>query len=148
MVSVILEVLWMISNRIVDFRFFVKFHMSGPTIIFRFWTIREHVSYESKQLLIKQNTSSTWCALLWKDYGRFWSNYRFSIFCQILYVRTCNNFQFWTTREHVSYASKQLLFKQISLTTWCVLLWKYYGWFLIDLSIYDFSSNFTGPDLQ
>ena len=28
MVSVTLEVLWMISDRIVDFRFFVKFHRS------------------------------------------------------------------------------------------------------------------------
>ena len=30
MVSVPLEVLWMISDRIVDFLFFVNFHRSGP----------------------------------------------------------------------------------------------------------------------
>jgi len=42
--------------------------------------ITENVSYESKQLLIKQKTSSTWCALPWKDYGWFMiglSNFEF-----------------------------------------------------------------------
>ena len=33
-VSFTLEGLWMVSNRIVDSRFFVKFHRSGPAIIF------------------------------------------------------------------------------------------------------------------
>ena len=36
MMSVTLERLWLVSDRIVNFRFFVKFHMSGPTIIFNF----------------------------------------------------------------------------------------------------------------
>ena len=90
MVSVTLEVLRMISDRIVDFWYFVKFHRSEPAIIFSFGTITEHVSYASKRILIKQKFSSTWYVLLWKDYG----------------------------------------------------------WFLIELSIFDFSSNFTGPDLQ
>ena len=27
-------------------------------------------------------------------------------------------------------------------------LWKDYGWFLTELSIFDFPLNFTGPDLQ
>ena len=36
MVSVTLEKLWLVSDRIADFRFFVKFHRSGPTIIFSF----------------------------------------------------------------------------------------------------------------
>ena len=90
MVSITLEGLWMISDRIVDFRFFVKFHRSGLAIIFSFRTITEHVSYASKKLIIKLKTS----------------------------------------------------------TTWCVLLWKEYGWFLIELSIFDLSSNFTGPNLQ
>ena len=49
----------MVSDRIVDFRFFIKFHRSGHAIIFRFSTITEHVSYQSKMLLIKQKTSST-----------------------------------------------------------------------------------------
>ena len=35
-VSVTLEGLWMVSDRIVDSRFFVKFHRSGPAIIFSF----------------------------------------------------------------------------------------------------------------
>ena len=56
MVSVTPEVLWMVSYRIVDFRFFVKFHRSGPPKIFRFWTIMEHISYSSKKLLVKQKT--------------------------------------------------------------------------------------------
>ena len=71
MVSITLEGLRMVSDRIVDFRFFVKFHTSGPVIIFCFLTLTQHVSYASKNLLIKQKTSSTWWVLLWKDDGRF-----------------------------------------------------------------------------
>ena len=44
MVSITLEGLWMFSDKIVDFRFFVKFHRSGHAIIFSFRTITEHVS--------------------------------------------------------------------------------------------------------
>ena len=36
MVSITLEGLWMVSDKIVDFRFFFKFHRSGPAIIFSF----------------------------------------------------------------------------------------------------------------
>ena len=36
MVSITLEKLWMFSDRIVDFHFFVKFHRSGPATIFSF----------------------------------------------------------------------------------------------------------------
>ena len=36
MVYVTLEGLWMVSDRIVDFRFIVKFQWSGPAIIFSF----------------------------------------------------------------------------------------------------------------
>ena len=39
MVSITLEKVWMVSDKIVDFRFFVKFHMSGSAIIFSFLTI-------------------------------------------------------------------------------------------------------------
>ena len=35
-VSFTLEGLWMVSDKIVDFRFFVQFHMSGSAIIFSF----------------------------------------------------------------------------------------------------------------
>ena len=90
MVCATVEGLWMVSDRIVNFPFFIQFDRSGPAIICSFSTITEHVSYASKKLLIKKKTSSTWC----------------------------------------------------------VLLWKHYGWFLIELSIFDFSSNLTGPDLQ
>ena len=58
MVSVTLEGLWMVSDRIFDFQFFIKFHLSGPAIIFSFLNIIEHVSYPSKKLLIKQQNSS------------------------------------------------------------------------------------------
>ena len=33
-VSITLEGLWMLSDRIVDFQFLIKFQMSGPGIIF------------------------------------------------------------------------------------------------------------------
>ena len=36
MVTITLEGLWMVFDKIFDFQFFVKFHMSGPTIIFSF----------------------------------------------------------------------------------------------------------------
>ena len=71
MVCVILEGLCMVSDRIVDFRFFIKFHRSGHAMFLRFSTITEHVSYPSKKHLIKKKTSSTWWVLLWKDYGWF-----------------------------------------------------------------------------
>ena len=92
-ISITLEKLWMVSDGIAYFKFFVKFHRSGPAIIFSFWTITEHVSYQSKKLLIKPR-----------------------------FIRTSSR--------------------------WWVLLWNHYGWFVIELSILDFSSNFTGPDLQ
>ena len=53
MVSITLEKLWMFSDKIVDFQFFVKFHRSGPVIIFNFLNYHEHVSYASKKVLIK-----------------------------------------------------------------------------------------------
>ena len=209
MVCVNLEWLWMVSDRINDFRFFVKFHKSGSAIIFSFLYTMEHVSYASKKLLKNKNTSLT-CFVLVTLEGLWIISDRIvdlSIFRQISEVRSCNTFQFfnyhracslcikkdpnqakdrinmvcvtlerlwmvsdtntkfrffvkfhrsgpviifsfWTTSEHVSYASKKLLIKQRISSTWCVLLWKNYGWFLIELSIFDFLSSFTGPDLQ
>ena len=44
MVSITLEGLWMVSDKIFDFQFFIKFHRSGPAMIFSFRTITEHVS--------------------------------------------------------------------------------------------------------
>ena len=91
MVSITLGGLLMVSDRIVDFQFFVKFYRSGPAIIFTFLTVTEHVSYPSIKLLIKTR-----------------------------FIRTSSR--------------------------WSVLLCKVYGCFLIKLSIFNFSSNFTGPD--
>ena len=54
MVGITLEELWIISNRIVDFRFFAKFHKSGPAIFFSFWTITENVLHGSKRILNKE----------------------------------------------------------------------------------------------
>ena len=36
MVCVTLEGLWMVSDRIINFRFFIKFHRSGPAIFFSY----------------------------------------------------------------------------------------------------------------
>ena len=40
MVSITLEGLWMVSDKIFDFQFFIKFHMSGPAIISVFELLR------------------------------------------------------------------------------------------------------------
>ena len=155
MVSITLERLWMFSDRMFNFQFFVKFHRSGPATIFSFWTITEHVSYASKKLLIKPRfirTSSRLSVLLWKDYGCFLiecSIFNFSI--KFHRSGPAIIFSLWTITEHVSYASKKLLIKPRFIRTssrWSVLLWKDCGWFLLGLSIFDFSSNFTAPDLQ
>ena len=72
MENITLEGLWMVSDRIVDFLFSVKFHKSGPARIFSFLTIMEHDSYQPKKLQINQSfihTSSRWLVLLWKYYG-------------------------------------------------------------------------------
>ena len=57
MVSITLEKVWMVSDKFVYFRFFVKFHRSGPAIIFSFCTITEHVSYASKSSQSSQDLS-------------------------------------------------------------------------------------------
>ena len=153
--SVTLEGLWMVSDRIVDSRFFVKFHRSGPAIIFSFWTIVENVTYLTKKLLIKPRfirTSSRWWVLLWNDYGWFVIELSILDFSSIFTgPDTAIIFSFWTIMEHVSYPSKKLLIKQRFIRTssrWWVLIWKDYGWFLIELPIFNYSSNFTGPDVQ
>ena len=142
---VTLEGLCMVSDKIVDFRFFVKFDRSRPAIIFNFWTLREHVSYASKKLLNKQKTTSTWWGFLWKDYRCFLIEVSiFWFFVKFHRSGPAIIFNFLTPREHVSYPSKKVLIKQKSSSTWWVLLWKDYGW---ELSIFDVLSNFTRPDL-
>ena len=146
---VTLEGLWMVSDRIVNFRFFIKFHKSSPAIICIFWTITEHVSYQLKKLLIKQNINSRWWVLLWKDYGCFPIELSIFDFLSNFTVSDMQKiFSFCTIIKHVIYPSKKILIKQNISSRWWVLLWKDYGLFLIELSILDFSSNFTSPDLQ
>ena len=99
-----LERLWLLSDR---FRFFVQFHRYRLAKIFSFWTITEHVSYASKELLIKQTTSSTWSVLLWKDYAWFLIELSILDFSSNLACPTYKNFHFRTITEHVSYASKK-----------------------------------------
>ena len=50
MISITLEGLWMVSDRIVNFQFFVKFHRSGPAIIFSFGTITSILLWIKKAL--------------------------------------------------------------------------------------------------
>ena len=152
MVSITLEGLWMVSDRIVNFQFFIKFHRSGPAIIFSFWTITEHVSKNvHNQAKIYQDfimTVSFTLEGLWMVSDRI-VDFRF--FVKFHRSRTAIIFSFWTITEHVSYPLKKLLIKLRFIRTssrWWVLLWKDYGCFLIELSIFNFSSNFTGQDLQ
>ena len=50
MVNITLEGLWIVSDRIVNFQFFVKFHRSGPAIIFSFGTITSILLWIKKAL--------------------------------------------------------------------------------------------------
>ena len=94
MMSVTLESLWLVSDRIVDFRFFVKFHRSGTFNNFQF--LNHH---RASELSIKKAPNQ---AKIYQDLikmvsitlERVWMAFeRFSIFHQISQVRTCNNFQ-------------------------------------------------------
>ena len=152
MVIITLEGLWMVSDRIVDFRFFVKFHRSGHAKIFSFWTITEHVSYQSKKVpnqakiyLDFIQMVSTTLEGLWMVSDRI-VDFRF--FIKFHRSGHAKIFSFLTITEHVQ---KRFLIKPILIWTssrWWGLLWKDYGWILIELLIFNFSLNFTGPDLQ
>ena len=152
MVNITLEELWMVSDRIVNFGFFVKFHRSGPAVIFSFWTITEHVRKNvPNQAKIYQEfimTVSFTLEGLWMVCDRIID---FRYFVKFHRSGPAIIFSFWTISEHVSYGSKKLPIKPKFIRTssrWSVFLWKDYGWLLIELSIFNFSSNFTGPDLQ
>ena len=143
MVRVTLEGLWIISDRIVKSRFFVKFHKSGPAIILSFWTIMEQANPSPAKDPI--NMVSVTPDGLWMVSDRIVKS-RF--FVKFHRSGTAIIFTFSTIMERVSYPSKKLLIKPKTSSRWWVLLRKDYGWFLIESSIFDFSSNFTGPDLQ
>ena len=48
MVSITLEGLLTVSDKIFDFQFFIKFHRSGPAIIFNFSTIPSMLGVNQK----------------------------------------------------------------------------------------------------
>ena len=161
MVSITLERLWMFSDRIVDFQFFVKFHRSGPATIFSFWTITEHVSYASKKLLIKPRFIRSLIKMVSITLERLWMFSErivdFQFFVKFHRSGPAIIFSFWTITEHVSYASKKLLIKprlirdlikmvSITLERLCLFFWENCRFWNLDLI--ELSSNFTGPDLQ
>ena len=58
---------------------------------------------------------------------------------------------FELSRSMLVIHQKRFLIKPRFIRTssrWWVLLWRDFGWFLIEVSIFDFSWNFTGPGLQ
>ena len=141
-VSITLEKLWMVSDGIADFKFFLKFHRSGHAIIFSFWTITDHVTYQSKkasnQTKIYQdliNMVSITQEWLWTVSDRIVDS-RF--FVKFHRSGPAIIFSFWTIMEYVSYPLKKLLIKQKTSSRWWVLLWMDYGWFLIELPIFNF----------
>ena len=149
LVCVTLEVLWMVSDRIVNFRFFNKISQVRTCNNFQFLNSHrtcllciKKAPHQEKDLIIMVCVT---LEELWMVYDRI-VDFRF--FVKFHRSRPAIIFNFLTLTEYVSYASKKVIIKQKTSWTWCVLLWKYYEWFLIELSIFDFSSNFTGPDLQ
>ena len=121
------------SDRIVDSQFFVTLHRSGCAIFFSFWTIMVHVSYPSKNLLIKKITSSRWWVLLeglWMVSNRI-SGFQF--FVKFHRSGPVIIFSFWTITEHDSIPSKMFLIEQKTSSKRWVVLWKDYRWFLIAL---------------
>ena len=116
---------------------------------------RSMLVINQKRFLIKPRliwTSSRWWVLLRKDFG--WFQIKLSIF------NFSSNFTgpdlqkfsiFELSRSRLVINQKRFLIKSRLIWTswrWWVLLWKDYGWFLIELSIFNFSANFTGPDMQ
>ena len=156
MVSITLEGFWMVSDRIVDFWFFIKFHRSGPAKIFSFRTITEEVSYQSKKVPNQAKIDLDFIKIvsitlegLWMVSDRIVD---FQFFVKFHRSRPAKIFNFQTITEQVIVINrKRFLIKPRLIWTsrrWWVLLWKDFGWFLIELLIFNFLSNFTGPDLQ
>ena len=112
MVSITLEGLWRVSDRIVDFWFFVKFYRSGPAKIFSFWTITEHVSYPSKKVPNPAKIDLDLMKMVSITLERLWMvsdriiNFRF--FIKFHMSGPVKIFSFWTITEHVSYPSKKV----------------------------------------
>ena len=112
MVSITLEGLWMVEDRIDDFRFFVTFHRSGPAKIFRFWTITVHVSYPSKKVYNQAEIYQDFIKRvsitlegLWMVSDRIVD---FQFFVKFHRSGPAKIFSFWTITEHVSSQSKKV----------------------------------------
>ena len=97
-------------------------------------------------------TSSRWWVLLWKDYGWFQIELLIFDFSPNFTGPDMQKFAvFELSRSMLVINQKRFLIQPRLIRTswrWWVLLCKDYGWFLTELSIFDYSSNFTGPDLQ
>ena len=112
MVCVTLEGLWMVSDRIAYFQFFVKFHRSGPAKIFSFWTIMEHVSYPSKKVPNPAKIDLDFIKLVSITLEGLWMvsdrivDFRF--FIKFHRYGPAKISSFWTITEHVSYPSKKV----------------------------------------
>ena len=146
MVSVSLEGLSMFSDRIVDFLIFRQISQVRTCNNFQFFNSHRpcYLSIKKGPTQAKEliNMVSATLEGLWMRIVDF------QFFGKLHRSRPAIIFSFWSLTEHVSYASKKLLIKQKTSSTRCMLLWKDYVWFLIKLSIFDFLSNLTGPDLQ
>ena len=109
MVSTTLEGLWMVSDRIVDFRFFIKFHRSGPAKICSFWTITEHVSYQSKKVPNQAKIDLDFIKMVSITQEGFWMVsdriVDFWFFVKFHRSGRAKIFSFWTITEQVSYQS-------------------------------------------
>ena len=112
MVSITLEGLWMVSDRIVGFRLFIKFHRSGHAKIFRFWTITEHVSHSSKKVPNEAKIDLDFIKMVSITLEGLWMvsdrivDFRF--FVKFHRSRPAKIFSFWTITENVSYQSKKV----------------------------------------
>ena len=146
MVNVTLEGLWMVADRIVDFLIFRQLSQVRTCNNFQFFNSHRtcYLSIKKGPTQAKEliNMVSATLEGLWMRIVDF------QFFVKLHRSGPAIIFSFWSLTEHVSYASKKHLIKQKTSSTWCMLLWKDYVWFLIKLSIFDFLSNLTGPDLQ
>ena len=149
MLSVTPDGLWMVSDRIVKSRFYVKFHRFRTSNNFHFFNYHGACYLSMKKA---PNQAKDLIKMVSVTPDGFWM-VSDRIFNSCFFVKFHRSgsaiiFSFSNIMEHVSYPSRKLLIKPKTSSRWWVLLRKDYGWFLIELSIFNFSSNFTGPDLQ
>ena len=101
MVKVSLEDWRMVSDRIVDFHFFVKFHTSGPAIIFSFWTLTEYLMRQKRSSSSKRIHQHCEC-YSGRIMDGFWKNCRFSFFVKFHTSGPAIIFSFWTLTEYLT----------------------------------------------